>query len=260
MSLRFRFRAVHPIGFEVEFEGDAAQLNAFVSELREAGYAFEQYDLGVQKMDLGFVCRRQTERGNDRIDLYENNPAKLRPTVAFYPDTPALRQRFEALTGLFIDNLPLYEGEQAPKRGDARGGKYIIQVPNAVRVLFTNNPRHNPSDERGKFSPKYLFSDFQEIVDMPAEMPNLDGLQIAGGTLSALPAPSNSAPAKSSAPAWTNDDRMKFFQWVKPLMEEGKITADEIKEALGVTDSTLYAGTVHDAQQAVRMALATKGV
>ncbi len=137
----------------VTVEGlDYAAMLANVDAMLACGFTVLAPGLeeGEQKDVCGYVARRaKTNRdGTDSgiLDLYPESDGTKFKFLSVYIDNDDDVKAFEFASGLEFEHLPLYEGQQAIERGNARTDKFVIKAPHPFGVVFGKHPKYNAED------------------------------------------------------------------------------------------------------------------
>lgn len=138
-----------------------------------AGFAASLAGLeqGENKDVLGWVVRTLHDSRSGTVsalDLYlpDDKFSKVRLYLNNEPDVKA----FEALSGLLVDKLPIYEGSNKIERfvnrmTDAK----VTQVPRPMLFVWKNNPAYNPDEKDAKKKkPARLFVRWDAATGKPA--------------------------------------------------------------------------------------------
>ncbi len=153
-----------PLDLNIEVTSDqAATLLQSVTSLLGAGFSVYApgLDEGEQYEQIGFVVRKEKDNPGENptpvIDLYPvNGNFRL---LHIYLNTEADIDKFEAVTGLGLSELPLWEGDNAIERGkSAKTDKYVVALKSPAKLVWKNNPKHDPNEtDITKKKPKRLF-------------------------------------------------------------------------------------------------------
>lgn len=141
-------------------ESEARDLLASISCLLQAGFSVDAPGLeaGEHVEEIGHVVRRAKANSDGTetpvVDLY---PARGNfRLLARYLNTPADLQAFQEACGVQLEQLPLYEGDNAIERGkNPKLDRYVAALPHPTRVVWKLNPRYE--GEQDKKSAKRLF-------------------------------------------------------------------------------------------------------
>lgn len=124
-------------GFEMSITlavSSVAEASARLNDIREAGWLPRRPDAGeageIETIDT--VVRRKTENGVPIIDFYacwshENKFGAFKYAHKYLDKSEDIAQ-FEAQSGLKLNDIPLYEGQQAITRKAEKPTRYEIKV------------------------------------------------------------------------------------------------------------------------------------
>lgn len=110
-----------------------------------------------------FVSRRAklNEDGSETpiIDLFAEHPKMNYKMFSHYLNREDDIEAFEAVSGLRLLDIPLYDEEQAIRKDHKKASQYIVECPKHPRVVLAHNPRYNPEEEDiKKRKPQFLFN------------------------------------------------------------------------------------------------------
>ena len=121
-----------------------------INQLLRVGFLGKQP--GELKDRVTHIARRARFNKSDRtvtpiIDIYTGGMFKM---VYTYLNKPEDVQEFERIFGLKLDNIPLWEGDNAIQRekDPAKDAKYVIPVNTPIYVRFKENPKWTGEDDK----------------------------------------------------------------------------------------------------------------
>lgn len=127
---------------------DYAYILQRVSDALDAGWLANAPGLeaGEEKDTVAFVVHGQSEgqRGDvtSFILLYSANDAYKFSFLKVYLNKPQDIDAFEYASGMRLDTIPVYVGQDKPERGKNRQvDKFILPVPKPFGVVFKANPK-----------------------------------------------------------------------------------------------------------------------
>lgn len=135
---------------------EAALLSASVDNLLAAGWLVDAPGLeeGETKELIGWVCRRAkvNDDGSETpmVDLYVDNEKMTFKILTVYLNNDDDVKSFESVSGLTLDKLPLFEGDNAPERGTPKAQKYVIRAARPFGVIHEPNPAYDPEKKKPK--------------------------------------------------------------------------------------------------------------
>lgn len=135
---------------------EAALLSASVDNLLAAGWLVDAPGLeeGETKELIGWVCRRAkvNDDGSETpmVDLYVDNEKMTFKILTVYLNTREEAAAFEAVSGLHLGKLPLFEGDNAPERGTPKAQKYVVRAARPFGVIHEPNPAYDPEKKKPK--------------------------------------------------------------------------------------------------------------
>jgi len=157
-------RMYHPAGIQVTIPipmdnpvtAEAAQCAlASVNALLDAGWLVDAPGLedGEQKQEVISVSHRKSKDGTAIVAFYLAHPKTLKKFLHTYLNQAEDLQAFEAATGLRLDSIPTWPGERDIDKDHKEAGKYIVQLPRPIHVVWAINPKWQQwSAEGGKSS------------------------------------------------------------------------------------------------------------
>lgn len=205
-------------GFQISFTipitdiTDAyAEALAFTDKLLADGFSMDAPGLeaGEKKEAVGYVLRRQKDSdGTPIIDLYLAQEKTTFRFLKVYLDTPEDVKTFEAVSGLQLDTLPLYEGDRLERDGGDKSKRYIRAVAKPFNVVLSANPHYNPDEsDVKKRKPKYLFVRW-ETANAPAG----DNHSHANGKTPETGANGANSGKAGSEPEWNKDSILALLK------------------------------------------------
>lgn len=143
-----------PVSLEAQLTGEAAK-NALdaVSTLISQGWMVEApgLDDGEQKQEVVSVSRRESKDRTPIVAFYLAHPKTVKKFIHAYLNTPEDVQAFESATGLRLEEIPLWPGERDIDKDHREAGKYIVQLPQPINIVWSVNPKWQAwSAEGGK--------------------------------------------------------------------------------------------------------------
>ncbi len=160
------FDAFHRSGIRVKLPilpgYDYAAAFACVTSAVEAGWLVTAPGLedGEEKESIGWVLRGAFEKEGEStpyVLLYAANEALTWSILKVYLNRREDVDAFEFASGMKLDSIPDYIGDNKPQRGAApKTDRFIVRAPKPFGVVFKKNPRHDDT-EAGKMKPARLF-------------------------------------------------------------------------------------------------------
>jgi hypothetical protein len=156
----------HPRGVQVTIplpSDSPAVMLARVSEFLDGGFLVTAPGLedGEQKEQIGWVLRGEHEHEGEAtpfVLLYAASDQLTWSLLKVYLNREQDVLGFEGATGMKLDQLPLYVGNDKPQRGASKKtDQFIVATPKQFGVIFKKNPKHDPNTEEGKMKPARLF-------------------------------------------------------------------------------------------------------
>jgi len=157
-------RLYHPAGVQVTIpipldnpvSTDAAQCAlTSVNALLDAGWLVDAPGLeeGEQKQEVVSVSRRESKDGTPIVAFYLAHPRTLKKFLHAYLNHEEEVQTFENATGIRLGSIPLWPGERDIDKDHKEAGKYIVQLPRPIHIVWATNPKWQQwSAEGGKAS------------------------------------------------------------------------------------------------------------
>ncbi len=150
----------HPSGAKVDIPIDlasgisperASNIMISVDALLSAGFTVNMpgLDDGELVDEVTAVARRAHTDGTPIVAFYKAHPKVVKKFIHEYLDTPEQRGDFEAATGLKLANLPEWEGDKDITKDHPKAGKYIVQLPRPLKVVYRVTDRWNQWNAAG---------------------------------------------------------------------------------------------------------------
>lgn len=126
-------------------------IDASISAIVAAGFvAGEPEKLpGENKDTIGFVVRKEkiNERGTTpSLDLYINHEKMVRSFITIYLNTPEDVAAFENASGLKLDSIRLYAGDDKLDRSTPKGIQYAKACQRPFEIVWVPNPKYNEAE------------------------------------------------------------------------------------------------------------------
>lgn len=166
-------RVYHPSGAQVSIPIGLAQeltveigalLLRSVDNLLASGWSVNLpgVELDEKVEEIGFVGRREKFNTNDNsttpiVDLYPNKEPQRGGAfklLHMYLNTPDDIAAFENATGVSLNQIPLYNGDNAIERGKGKDS-FILQFAAPVKLVWKQNPAWE--GDQDKKHPKRIF-------------------------------------------------------------------------------------------------------
>lgn len=155
----------HPSGVKValpvkpsDVPGDAVTwakaMLSDVSGMLEAGWLADApgVEAGEQVEEVGYVVRQEFEKDGEVtpvILLYSTNDRLEYSFLKKYLNNPADIAAFEAASGMQLNRLPLYQGQDKPKRGASKAiDRIIVKAPKPFKVVLKKNPQYSEEERK----------------------------------------------------------------------------------------------------------------
>jgi hypothetical protein len=181
---------------------DYACAFAAVTSALDAGFLAQAPGLeeGEEKEQIGWVLCGTFERDGETtpyVLLYAANEARTWSVLKVYLNHQTDIDAFEYASGMKLDKIPDYIGDNKPQRGAARKtDDFIIKAPKPFGVVYKKNPKHNDTEE-GKMKPARLFVRWENTKPVPAA----EAPPTAAPQQSAPAAPTQTPPPPPKTPA-----------------------------------------------------------
>lgn len=175
-----KVKLFHPNGAEVflPIPEDFTAATHKINHYTQSGWAIRQPERMLEQI-IGYVAKRSRidERTGYEVpilDLYATHEKMTKRFIVRYINTEQQAKEFEAITGLKIEDIPLFDGAQPVEKGTRQAEKYIVALPFPVKISYKDNPKYNklkPDAEKTKEEkkiPARLFVNWLERVEVPA--------------------------------------------------------------------------------------------
>lgn len=146
------FDAYHKSGLRVKLPilpgYDYAAAFAAVTSAIDAGWLAQApgLDAGEEKESVGWVLLGNKEKDGETtpyVVLYAANEQLTWSFLTKYLNTKDDITDFEYASGLVLEKLPDYVGNDKPQRGaSGKTDRFIIKAPKPFGVVFKHNPKH----------------------------------------------------------------------------------------------------------------------
>jgi hypothetical protein len=154
----------HPRGPQVTLPlpADAVAAFASVGAALDAGWLVTAPGLedGEEKESIAYVLRGAFERDGEvtpYVLLYAANDALTWSILKVYLNKREDIEAFEYASGMKLDSIPDYIGDNKPQRGAAaKTDRFIVKSTKPFGVVYKKNPKHDDT-EAGKMKPARLF-------------------------------------------------------------------------------------------------------
>jgi len=240
--------------------GTPAEMLATAQAYAAAGWLKTEPGLneGEHREAVGYVCRMVQVSRKDgslvpKLALYPANDLTTYKFVQVYLNTADDQQSFERATGLALDDLPEWDGEAAPQRGNPRTDKYIVPVAQPCAAIVENNPKY---EEGSKEQPKRRFKGWYgaaATVSVPAkETPEPD--KPVSALAKTAPRKIEAAQVAAPAPAsggLSREQAVSLTAWATANNGDIRITGQEVLKALKVERLGEWAGSFEQAKSAI---------
>jgi hypothetical protein len=149
-------RLFHASGVQVTLplgktQQEYAGLYASVDAMIGAGFLTAEpgMQVGENKDTIGFVVRKEkiNERGvTPSLDLYINHEKMVRSFITIYLNTPEDIAAFENASGLKLDSIRLYAGDDKLDRSTPKGGQFAKACARPFEIVWIPNPKYNEAE------------------------------------------------------------------------------------------------------------------
>ena len=114
-----------------------------VSEYINAGFLVNAPGLedGELLEVVNAVACREAKDGTPIIDFYSSNTKLLKKFMHVYLNTEQDVAAFEEAAGVKVTSLPVYDGALAIARDDHKAGKYIVNLPRPLKLIWNLSPK-----------------------------------------------------------------------------------------------------------------------
>lgn len=121
----------------------AMDVLASVSEYINVGFRVTAPGLEEGELieEINAVARREAKDGTPIVDFYSGNMKLLKKFMHVYLNTEQDVAAFEKATGIQVALLQVYDGALAIARDDNKAGKYIVNLPRPIRVVWKLSPK-----------------------------------------------------------------------------------------------------------------------
>jgi len=133
----------------LDYTAMAANVDAMIA----AGFAVlaPGLEAGEEKEMVGFLVHGQQDSGREITDfllLYSVDDSKKFSFLKIYLNTDDDVRLFESVSGMRLDSIPVYVGQDKPERGKNRvvDQQFVKQVPKPFGVVFGDNPKWKQSE------------------------------------------------------------------------------------------------------------------
>ena len=139
-------RLYHPSGAQVTLPityGVAGLMFAQVDAYITAGFQVDAPGLeeGEQKQEVVSVSRREASDGTPIVAFYLAHPKTVKKFLHAYLNRPEDIAAFESATGLKLDSIQVWTGERDIQKDNKDAGKYIVQLPRPINLVWEVNPK-----------------------------------------------------------------------------------------------------------------------
>lgn len=165
---------------------DYAAMLANVNAMIAAGFAVTAPGLeaGEIKEQVGFIVRGQRDDGREITDfllLYSPDDGKKFSYLKVWLNKDEDVAAFEAASGMKLESIPVYVGQDKPERGKNRvvDNQFMRQVPKPFPVILQENPKWKQSEADAAAAEKKMYTVprrvFLRWADAPASSSPKDG-------------------------------------------------------------------------------------
>jgi hypothetical protein len=114
-----------------------------VSEYINAGFLVNAPGLedGELLEEVNAVACREAKDRTPIIDFYSSNTKLLKKFMHVYLNTEQDVAAFDEATGIQVTSLPVYDGALAIARDDNKAGKYIVNLPRPLKLIWNLSPK-----------------------------------------------------------------------------------------------------------------------
>lgn len=198
-------RLYHPSGAQVTlavvpFKSDqdarnwAADCFRCVGSYVDAGFTVDAPGLeeGEQVEEVGWVVRGDHDDGQEvtpYLLLYSTNEKLEHSFLKVYLNSDDDVANFQKASGLRLNELPSYVGQDKPKRGANRQiDKFFVKAPRPFKVVMKNNPAYKEEEKKAADArkevykkPKRVFVRWASQDGKPAAEPQPDAQERTAG-------------------------------------------------------------------------------
>lgn len=162
--------------------GTPAEMFAAVGAYLDAGFLVVAPGLeeGEEREHVAYVVHGEHERDGQTTPfllLYAANEAMKFSFLKVYLNKPADIAAFEFASGLKLNSIPVYIGQDKPERGKSKQvDRYVIAAPAAFEVVFKQNPRWSETDAAAHQSRGEMYAVPRRVfVRWGKQMPEVNG-------------------------------------------------------------------------------------
>ena len=121
----------------------AADMLASVSAYMDAGFLVNAPGLedGELIEEFSSVARREAKDETVIIDFYSSNTKLLKKFMHVYLNNESDIAAFEEACGIKVASIPIYDGNIAITRDDNKAGKYMLNLPRPIKVVWKLSPK-----------------------------------------------------------------------------------------------------------------------
>jgi len=142
----------HPSGVQVTLplslneltSVDAASLvMRSVDNILAAGFQVNVPGLedGELMEEISHIARREGGDQTPIIDFYSSNTKLEKKFLHVYLNTPDDITAFQIATDVLLDNMNVYDGQQAIERTNPKASKYVIALAHSIKVVYKISPK-----------------------------------------------------------------------------------------------------------------------
>lgn len=157
---------------------DYAAMAANVDAMIAAGFAVQAAGLeaGEEKEMVGHVIRGQHDSGRDITDfvlLYSTDDGKKFSFLKCFLNTDEDVAAFEAASGMKLNAIPVYVGQDKPERGKNRvvDQQFMRSPPKPFGVVFGDNPKWKQSEADAAAAEKKMYTKPKRVFIRWADLP-----------------------------------------------------------------------------------------
>ena len=139
---------------------------AAVSDAVAAGFTVAAPGLedGEYREQIGYVVRRSKDNERDNtvtpvLDLYPASDAARFACLTVYLNRPEDVAAFEAASGMRLDSLPVYIGDNKIERGKKKDtDRLVVRAPRPFGVVMIANPKYSESEAAAAKSANKMYT------------------------------------------------------------------------------------------------------
>jgi hypothetical protein len=160
-------KVFHPRGpqvwLPVPFDGDYRKAFAAVGAALDAGFLAVAPGLepGEEKEQVGWLVRGSVEQDGETTPyllLYSADDNMSYSFLKVYLNKPEDVAAFEFASGMKLDRIPEYEGNDKPERGtSAKLEKYFARPSRPFTVVYKHNPKYDESAKAAAVAKKEIY-------------------------------------------------------------------------------------------------------